>query len=38
VGELAEEAEVVAGKRADVVDAGPHHRQPLDAEAEAKPE
>ena len=36
MGELAEEAKIVAGKRAHVVDAGAHHRQTLDAEPEGK--
>src|SRR5215207_9716437 len=34
--ELAEEAKIVAGKRAHIVDAGAHHRQTLDTESEGK--
>ena len=33
---LPQEAEIVAGEGADVVDAGAHHHQPLDAEAEGE--
>src|SRR5215212_10270093 len=36
MGELAEEAKIVAGERAYIVDAGTHHRQTLDAEPEGK--
>jgi hypothetical protein len=34
--ELAQEAEVVAGKGAHVVDPRSHHRQPLDTETESE--
>src|SRR5918994_4208829 len=35
-GQLAEEAKIVAGKRAHIVDAGTHHRQTLDTQSEGK--